>query len=74
MYIILSCCSLLFSFLGYICKHPYFGATIGRVANRIAKGKFTVEGHEYQLALNDGSNSLHGGVKGFDKVDLLVNS
>ncbi|KAM6460990.1 galactose mutarotase isoform 3-T3 [Liasis olivaceus] len=52
---------------GYISKHPYFGAIIGRVANRIAKGKFVVEGHEYQLAINDGPNSLHGGVKGFDK-------
>ncbi|XP_007431751.1 aldose 1-epimerase isoform X1 [Python bivittatus] len=53
---------------GYINKHPYFGAIIGRVANRIAKGKFVVEGHEYQLAINDGPNSLHGGVKGFDKA------
>ncbi|KAM6460989.1 galactose mutarotase isoform 2-T2 [Liasis olivaceus] len=53
---------------GYISKHPYFGAIIGRVANRIAKGKFVVEGHEYQLAINDGPNSLHGGVKGFDKA------
>uniref|UniRef100_A0A0B8RRR8 Aldose 1-epimerase n=1 Tax=Philothamnus irregularis TaxID=1899461 RepID=A0A0B8RRR8_9SAUR len=56
---------------GYLSKHPYFGATIGRVANRIAKGKFTVERHEYQLAINDGSNNLHGGVKGFDKAIWL---
>jgi aldose 1-epimerase len=53
---------------GYLGNHPYFGATIGRVANRIAGGKFTLEGREYALALNDGSNSLHGGRKGFDKV------
>ncbi len=53
---------------GYLCNHPYFGATIGRVANRIAGGKFTLEGKEYALALNHGPNSLHGGRKGFDKV------
>ncbi|MGC8641389.1 MAG: aldose epimerase family protein [Isosphaeraceae bacterium] len=53
---------------GYLGKHPYFGATVGRVANRIAKGKFTLSGREYSLALNDGPNTLHGGLKGFDKV------
>ncbi|XP_065446946.1 galactose mutarotase isoform X11 [Chrysemys picta bellii] len=62
---------------GYVNKHPYFGATIGRVANRIANGKFTVEGKEYQLALNNPPNSLHGGNKGFDKVlwtpEVLLN-
>ncbi|MBV8318997.1 MAG: galactose mutarotase [Planctomycetaceae bacterium] len=53
---------------GYLGNNPYFGATIGRVANRIAGGKFALEGKEYALALNDGPNSLHGGRKGFDKV------
>jgi len=52
----------------YLKESPYFGATIGRYGNRIAKGKFTLNNIEYGLASNDGSNHLHGGVKGFDKV------
>lgn len=47
---------------------PYFGATIGRVGNRVAKGKFTLEGKQYQIPLNNGKNALHGGVKGFQDV------
>ncbi len=60
---------------GYLSgKNPYFGATVGRYANRIDGGKFTLDGHDYTLPLNNGpdqahpTTTLHGGIKGFDKV------
>jgi aldose 1-epimerase len=56
------------SLAGYLKESPFFGAVVGRYGNRIAKGKFTLEGKEYTLAINNGVNALHGGVKGFDKV------
>lgn len=53
--------------LDYQSKSPYFGCIVGRYGNRIAGGKFSLRGHTYRLAVNNGPNSLHGGVKGFDK-------
>jgi aldose 1-epimerase len=52
----------------YETGHPFFGSTVGRVANRIAKGQFTLDGKAYTLAANNGPNHLHGGLKAFDKV------
>jgi aldose 1-epimerase len=61
-------CYLLDSLSGYLQPgNPYFGCLVGRYANRIANAKFTLDGKEYKLAANNNGNTLHGGVKGFDK-------
>ena len=51
----------------YLQRHPYFGSTVGRYCNRIARGTFKVDGKQYELATNNGENHLHGGEAGFDK-------
>lgn len=52
---------------GYLQRHPFFGSTVGRFCNRIARGQFTLNGKTYQLATNNGPNHLHGGEAGFDR-------
>lgn len=56
----------------YIDKPQYFGSTVGRFANRIARGRFTLDGKQYQTPVNNGENALHGGTVGFDKVNWEV--
>jgi aldose 1-epimerase len=61
------------SFDGYRTNPAYFGAIIGRYANRIAHGSFQLDGKTYSVPKNDGDNSLHGGIRGFDKVVWTAN-
>jgi len=60
------------SLSSYVIQSPYFGSTIGRYGNRIGKGTFELNGVKYTLAVNNGGNHLHGGLKGFDKVVWTV--
>lgn len=62
------------SLSGYQGTHPYFGSLVGRYANRIANGKFVLDGTPYTLAVNNGRNHLHGGLKGFDKQVFRVDT
>jgi len=57
------------SLQGYLGDHPYFGAAIGRVANRISHASFEIDGQNYDLPKNEGHNNLHSGPKGFDRVN-----
>jgi len=61
-------CWAMISVQGYVDGKSYFGAIVGRYGNRIAKGRFSLDGKKYQLPLNDGENHLHGGIKGFNNV------
>src|SRR4051812_45335826 len=56
------------SLADYVDHPQYLGATVGRVANRIAGGRFTLDGRTYRVPVNNGPNSLHGGTQGFDKI------
>ena len=56
------------SLSSYVKNNPFFGCIVGRYGNRIAKGKFKLDDQTYTLAVNNGENHLHGGLKGFDKV------
>ena len=58
----------------YLGGTEYFGATVGRVANRIARGRFALDGREHEVPVNNGANSLHGGTRGFDKLNWSVAS
>ena len=55
------------SLKGYAAPHPHFGGIVGRVTNRIHRGQFQIDGHKYQLPLNEGRNHIHGGFVGFDR-------
>lgn len=58
----------------YRADRRYFGATVGRYANRIARGAFTLDGQDFRLPVNDGPNSLHGGLHGFDRKNWVIES
>lgn len=64
--------SCLFRSSGFLQQNePYFGAVLGRVANRIGHAKFTLNGVQYNVTANEGSDQLHGGLRGFDKVHTV---
>ena len=65
-------CSVMTTFEGYLARRQFFGATVGRYANRIAGARFTLDGAEVQLAANNGANALHGGLEGFDRRNWRI--
>ena len=60
------------AFEGYLARRQFFGATVGRYANRIAGARFVLDGAEVQLAANNGANALHGGLEGFDRRNWRI--